>query len=63
MGAADNKLERLPYAYGEKRRQLLLQFKTFKRALPGVPSYLVDHDRDAIVFGSDRILIRKTKEA
>ena len=63
MGIADNKLERLPYAYGERRRKLLLEFRKFKRALPGVPSYIVNEDRDAIVFGNDRILIRKTKQA
>lgn len=60
MNITDNKTERLPYAYGERRRRLLLEFIEFKRALPGAPIYLVNEESDAIVFGEDRILIRKS---
>ena len=52
---------RTPIHFGESRRKMLLMFKEFRYPGPGVPSYLVDESDDAIVFGEDRILIKKTR--
>ena len=53
---------RIPISFDENRRKMLLQFKTFRHPGPGIPSYLVNEDKDCIVFGEDRILTKKTRE-
>ena len=63
MALLHKQLDRTPFTYDSRRRKFLLDFKAYKRPLPGVPSYLIDEDKDPIVFGSDRILVRKTKQA
>lgn len=54
--------KRIPISFDENRRKMLMEFKSFRHPGPGIPSYLINEDHDVIVFGSDRILIKKTRE-
>lgn len=55
--------DRVPVTQGETRRKMLLLLKTSGGSQPGIPSYLITENNEPIVFGEDRILIRKTREA
>lgn len=50
-----------PLTFFENRRRSLLLFKLTGKTVPGVPSYLVDENRDILVFGQDRIVIKPAK--
>lgn len=62
MTVTYQRTDRVPLTHGETRRKLLLQLQAFGFSKPKGPSYLITEDNEPIVFGEDRILIRKSKE-
>ena len=45
----------------EERRDFLLWLKTMKQTGPSGPSYLVNENREYILFGGDRIIVRDVR--